>query len=351
MSENSKHTISVGALVIILCAIVVVSLISGALAASFIAKRTLSKFSPGSKVIETIQTLSRVNASFAQAVESAKRNTVGVLDDEKNIRSSAVVLTADGVVMAPNSNGSIKSINIAFEDGSIINARFVRLYPEKELALYKINGSFTTLPFTSDSDFLTGEEGIVARVISGVSRIGIQRDYIQYLLPEGSESKNVFIGKQAKIVGELSEQYLGAPFYNANGELLGVVIDSAKGIIISSNEIDFLLQDYLKNPSEEKVSIMNGLGGSWVTALDENGKTEVVFSVSSVTPRSAMSQAGVQNNDLIYSINDKVFPEAQMWTTFLESARSVKPVTLGIRRADKTLKVLVTISVISDAGN
>jgi S1-C subfamily serine protease len=351
MSENSQHTISVGALMVVLCGLVIVSLISGVLAANFIVKRELNKFSPGSKVIETVQTMSRVNSSFAKAVESAGRNTLGVLDDAKNIKSSAVVLTADGVVVAPNSDGSTKSINVALEDGTVVNARFVRLYPEIELAFYRINGSFTTLPFASDGDILTGEEGIAARIIGNASKIGVQRDFIEYLLPEGTTIKNVFVGKQAKLEKEFSGQYLGAPFYGADGELLGIIIDPTKGTMISASEIDFLLQDYLKHSSEEKVSVMNGIEGVWTTSVNESGKTDVVFSISSVVPRSVMSQAGVQNNDLIYSINDKVFPEAQMWETFLESARTNKPAILEIRRGIETLKILVTTSITNDASN
>jgi len=351
MSEDSKYTISVGSLLVVLCAIVIVSLVSGALGANFFVKRALREFSPGSKVIETVQTLSRVNASFAKAMESARRNTVGVLDDEKNTKSSAVILTADGIIIVPNSDGSTKSVNVMSEDGTITNARFVRWYPERELAFYRLDGSFTTLPFSPNGDALTGEEGIAARVIGGLSKIGIQRDSIEYLLPEGTQNKNVFVGKRAKIGKELSTQYLGAPFYNADGELLGIITDPGNGIMISANEIDFLLQDYLKHSSEEKVFVMNGLEGSWTNLLDENGKKEVVFAVRSVTPNSILGKAGIQNNDLIYSINDKVFPGAQMWATFLESARSAKPVALGVKRADKTLKILVTPSIISDASN
>jgi len=336
---------------IVFCVIVIISLVSGVLGANFVVKRALREFSPGSKVIETVQTLSRVNSSFAKAIESARRNTVGILDDEKNIQSSAVVLTADGVILAPNNTGSTKSINVMFEDNTIINARFVRIYPEKGLAFYRINGSFTTLPFSSDGDVLAGEEGITAHIIGGVSKMGIQRNSIEYLLPEGTFDKNVFIGKRAKVEKELSEQYMGSPFYGADGELLGAVIDPEKGIIISANEIDFLLQDYLKHSSEESVSAMNGLEGSWATSLDENGKMEVAFVVRSVISRSVIGQADIQSNDLIYSINDKVFPGAGMWATFLESARSSKSVTLGIKRGDKTLKVLVAPSITNNAGN
>jgi len=345
MNEKEYYTASVKAILLTLAVILGIAAIVGTVAARLETQAFLKKNPQAARVVQTIQTQSSDATSFVSVIEAEKGNVVGVLDSKNSVAQLGVALTADGLFITPVDAEQKNSVSVLLADGKIVNAARLRVYPEKGMALYRASSAFSAPQFPSFETIATGTEGILVRLINNNARTAVFPGIVEFSSSEESLDSFTFRERQTKLAIAPGDEYLGAPFFDAQRNLLGVVVNGGKGIVLPVGEINLLLQDYLRHGAEEAVSILSGLDGAWVTQQNPNGKMGTAFSVEALNKNSVFAQAGLEKQDIIYAVNDKYFPTAQLWGTFLESARASKPVTLGVMRGKETLKIPVTVII------
>lgn len=346
MSEqNPTHKITVKFFLSLFVAMVAVSLIIGYVAAKYETQSFLRKNPQGSRVIQTIQTQTQAVASYVDVVNNEKGNVVGILNEKNNVTRNGVVLTADGIFVAPYNSNLKNSFSVITADGKLVNALLARAYPEKGVAFYRASGNFSAPQFPVSDQVMAGTEGIMIGISNNNTRIMVTPNIIQRASYEEALDDVVLREKQAKLVSEAAGEYLGAPLFDRQNNLLGIVVNTDKALLLPASEINTLLQDYLKHGAGMIVTLSDGLSGTWVNRPETDGKISSAFSVTSVARNSLFDKAGLNNNDLILGVNDKTFPTVQLWGAFLESARSIKVVTLDVMRGNQSLKIPVTITI------
>lgn len=342
--QKQPYTITVKALLITLVIITVLGLIIGTVAARLETQAFLKKNPQGDRVVQTIQTQTQGASSFFDVIDSEKGNVVRVLDENNNFVQFGTVLTVDGIFITPMIANQKRSISVMLVDGKIISALLVRVYPEKGISFYRAGGSFSAPQFPASETILAGTQGVVVGS-TGSSGPTVIPGMVEYFSAEESLDNLIFRERQIVLATRPSNNYLGAPFFDAQRNLLGVVVNTGKGIVLPASEINFLLQDYLKHGAEETVVILSDLNGAWTIHQGLDGKTSPAFKLDTVGKSSDFAKAGLENGDIINSVNDKTFPTVQLWGTLLEGARSGKPVTLGVIRGKDSLKIPILISI------
>jgi hypothetical protein len=345
--NNQEHSyiITVKVILVILLVVVALGLVTGVISARLETQSFLRRNPQGTSVIQTIQTQSQVASSFSGVIDERKGGVVGVLDESKSVIRIGTILTADGVFITPSTSDQKETLSVIMADGKIDSAILVREYPEKGVSFYRVRSSFSAPQFLASEVISPGDEGIFIGLTDNNPRLAIFPGMIQRISTEENMDGVVFRERQAKLVFRPGNEFFGAPFFDKQNNLLGIVVNAEQSLLLPISEINFLLQDYLKHGAESVVTLFNGLSGSWVMRENSDGKMGASFKINSIEKNSLFAKAGLTNNDIIYSINDINFPDIQLWGAFLESARSSKTVTLGIARKNEILKIPVTIII------
>lgn len=349
MENKEPYSITVKAILIFVFIALLLGVGAGWMAARLETQAFLKNNPLGSKVIQTIQTQTADPDSYQGVVAAEKDNVVGLLDAKSQIVQTGTVLTADGLFVTPSSEITQRSVQVMLADGKIQSATRVRSFPEKGLIFYRVGGVFSAPQFKTLEALSAGAEGVAIRLTSDNANVAAGSGMVEYFAQGEALDGYSFRERQAKLVASPGGRSTGAPFFDRQRNLLGVIADGEKGIVLPAEQIDFLLQDYLKHGAEESVSVLGGLEGSWVTQTVTDGNTVTGFSVEAVAKGSNFAKAGLIKQDLIVSLNDKTFPGTQLWQTCLENARAGKPITLGIIRNKETLKLPITIIIQNDA--
>lgn len=344
-NQRPPYTITVKILLITLVVFVVLGLLAGIISAKFETQTFLKKNPQGSRVVQTIQTQSQVESSYVGVIDAEKGNVVGILNEKNTVIQIGTVLTADGVFLTPYVPNPKNSLSVVLADGKIVSALLVRVYPEKGVTFYRAGGSFSAPQFPASEAVVPGTEGIIIGLINNSSRVNVFSGMVQRFSAEETLDEVVFRERQALLAFAPGNEFFGAPIFDRQRNLMGVVVNAEKGLVLPISEINLLLQDYLRHGVEVAVSLFDGLVGSWAYQQTPEGKMSAAFEIESVVKNSVFAKAGLESGDAVYSINDKNFPTAQLWGTFLESARSAKPVTIGITRGTEALKIPVTITI------
>lgn len=343
--EIKKYTLTVKVILFVLIFIVIMGLLAGMISARLEINNFLKKYPQGSRVIQTVQTQTADGSSFISTIESEKGKVVGFLDQNKNIVKLGTALTADGLIVTPADGYDARSVSLLMADGRTVNGQRVRAYPEKGVIFYRVGNYFSAPQFSALEQIVAGTEGILIALVKNNARIAVLPETVEYFSTEETLDNAVFRERQLKLAVLPNSNYYGAPFFDAKHNLLGILVNREKGLVLPASEISFLLQDYLKHGDGETVTLFDGLVGTWINKESENGKFGASFAVEMVERNSVFAKAGLQSNDFIYAVNDKNFPTAQLWGTFLESMRAVKPVTLGVLRNNSALKIPISVII------
>lgn len=343
MKEKESYIISVKVIFSILLVLAVFTVFVAFFSAQYVVKRYLAKNPQNGRIIQTVQTNNSYQ-SFSDVVDSEKGNIVGILNDDGEIVQQGVVLTSDGLFITPLKNDIDRTVDVVLSDGNVVNSILVRTYPEKKIGFYKINRNFSTPHFSASENISVGVEGVLLGLKKKQPNMVAFPGLIKSIDTSLTKGDPIFGERLANFSTQPTKNFMGSALYNIKSKLMGIFIDYESANILPIGEIDLMLQDLLKHPDGQSVKVMNGLVGDWIENVSEQ-KKNAAFEVSAVDPKSVFYEAGLRKNDVIVSVNNRLFPSAELWATFLESARSVKSVSLGIQRGEEALKIQTNVII------
>jgi len=351
MTERSVYLLSVRAVLLALLGVFFLGGLGGASVSWLLVKKLLREAPGGTRVIERIEQVPGGGDGdfLSRVAEKAHGGVVGILDARGALLQSGVVLTADGLLVTPTNASLPRSPQVRSPDGTILPAAILREYPEKGLLLLRISGTFPAPRLETDTRLLPGTQGVVLRPVVGTTTGGARVVNVEYVgLPSSTRQRERPGVEQIGVLSTgLDLLYHGAPLYGSNGQLLGItILDREERAILLAPDVDLILQDVLRHPMGDSVSVLGSLRGTWVTGEEAQRRSlpsQIGFLVDAVSPESPSGEAGLRVQDVVVGIDGKPFPTAgSFWAILLEDARNAKPVTLDVRRGDENVTVVFT---------
>lgn len=301
---------------------------------------------------EVIDTVRRVEP----AVVTVVTNDSGGSAFGRTIQASGsgVVISQDGHIITNNHvvEGA-NTVAVIYSDGTRAEATIVGTDPLTDIAVLKVNGQVPAfVPFGDSSALQLGEW-----VIAIGSPLGNYR---------GSVTVGVVSGLNRKVDGTAQEDLVqtdaainhgnsGGPLINLSGQIVGintlVVRDSVGGapaeglgFAVPSNTVRSVAEQLIARGRIEYPFI--GISYQEVTpqvAAELKLKTQNGVYITKVTPSSPASGAGLQEQDVVTSIDNKPINQENTLRSLLFKYRVGDTITLSVERGGQTLQVKITL--------
>jgi putative serine protease PepD len=303
-----------------------------------------------------------VDRSSLAQIAAAVRDSVVSITTESG-EGSGVILSADGYIVTNNhvvATAQGNTVQVIFANGKKATATIVGTDPRTDLAVVKATGVTGLKPakFGSSAAMQVGDTvlalgsplGLEGSVTSGI--ISAKDRTIQSSSEDQQTPQNPFGGGQQQQQGAsttmsgllqtdapINPGNSGGALVNTNGEVIGInsaIATSGQnsgniglGFAIPSDKARQVAQDLMAG---RKVS-HPALGVS-VTEADGGGAL-----VSTVTPDSAAAKAGLQQGDVITSVNGKPINDSDDLVGVVQSGSVGDKVTIVFTRngAEKTV--------------
>jgi putative serine protease PepD len=327
----------------------------------------------GSSAIKTSDSsVTRVvdRSSLAQ-IASAVRDSVVSITTQSG-EGSGVIFSTDGYIVTNNhvvATATGNTVNIIFADGKKATATIVGTDPRTDLAVVKATGvsGLKAATFGKSANMQVGDTvlalgsplGLEGSVTSGI--ISAKDRTIQSSsdeqqtpqVPDGSQNGN---GQQSQSGSSTTMSGLlqtdapinpgnsGGALVNTNGEVIGINSAIATSGSNSGNiGLGFAI------PSDKAVQVANALKsgqkvshpalGVSVTEADGGGAL-----VSTVTANSAAAKAGLQQGDVITSVDNKAINDSDDLVGAIQAASVGDKVTIQFTRNGAQKTITATLS-------
>jgi putative serine protease PepD len=304
-----------------------------------------------------------VDRSSLAEIASAVRDSVVSITTQSG-EGSGVILSADGYIVTNNhvvATAQGTTVQVVFANGKKATATIVGTDPRTDLAVVKASGvsDLKAAHFGSSANMQVGDTvlalgsplGLEGSVTSGI--ISAKDRTIQSGSEDQQTPQDPFGGQQGQ-QGQAATTIMsgllqtdapinpgnsGGALVNTNGEVIGINSAIATsggnsgniglGFAIPSDKATQVAKDLMAG---KKVSHPT-LGVS-VTEADGSGAL-----VSNVTPNSAAAKAGLQQGDVITSVNGKTVGDSNDLVAAIQSAAAGDKVTVTYTRngAQKTV--------------
>ncbi|WP_067507980.1 S1C family serine protease [Actinoplanes sp. TFC3] len=312
-------------------------------------------------------------SSLAQIVAVVKDSVVSITTESGE--GSGVVLNTDGYIVTNNhvvATAQGKTVTVIFADGKKVQGTITGTDPRTDLAVVKVDGGADLKPakFGSSANMQVGDT-----VLALGSPLGLEGSVTEGIISakdrtiqSGGEDQqqtpqNPFGGQQQQQQqqqqqsgGTTSMSGLlqtdapinpgnsGGALVNTNGEVIGINSAIATsgdssgniglGFAIPSDKVTQVVQSLMKG---EKVS-HPALGVSVAEA--EGGGAQV----SSVTANSAAAKAGLEQGDVIKSVNGKAINDSDDLVAIIQAAKVGDKVTVVFTRNGDEQTVSATLA-------
>lgn len=265
---------------------------------------------------------------------------------------SGVIISEDGYIVTNNHViQDARSITVALHDGTTYQAQLVATDSKMDIGVIKIDASGLTPAILGDSDSLSVGEPVVA-VGNPLGQLGgtVTNGIVSALDREiilNNERRNLLQTNAAINPGNS-----GGGLFNANGELVGIVVAKSSGedveglgFAIPVNDAKPIIEDLI---SQGYVGGRVSLG---ITALDlttaqlaaQYGyKTPGVY-VQSVVENSSAANGGLQPGDCFVSINDTAIEAISDVTTILNDSSVGDQLEITVKRDGRIVELTVTL--------
>lgn len=265
---------------------------------------------------------------------------------------SGVIISEDGYIVTNNHViQDARSITVALHDGTTYQAQLVATDSKMDIGVIKIDASGLTPAILGDSDSLSVGEPVVA-VGNPLGQLGgtVTNGIVSALDREiilNNERRNLLQTNAAINPGNS-----GGGLFNANGELVGIVVAKSSGedveglgFAIPVNDAKPIIEDLI---SQGYVGGRVSLG---ITALDlttaqlaaQYGyKTPGVY-VQSVVENSSAANGGLQPGDCFVSINDTAIEAISDVTTILNNSSVGDQIEITVKRDGRIVELTVTL--------
>jgi putative serine protease PepD len=327
----------------------------------------------GTATVQTSDTsVNRVvdRSSLAQIVSAVKDSVVSITTQSGE--GSGVVISADGYIVTNNhvvATATGDTVTVIFANGKKVTAKIVGTDPRTDLAVIKADGvsGLAAAKFGDSSKMQVGDTvlalgsplGLEGSVTEGI--ISAKDRTIQSSSEDEQQQtpQNPFGGQQQQqqqSAGTTSMSGLlqtdapinpgnsGGALVNTNGEVIGInsaIATSGQssgniglGFAIPSNKAKDVADALMAG---KKVS-HPALGVS-VTEAEGGGAL-----VSTVTPNSAAAKAGLQQGDVINSVNGKAVNDSDDLVAIVQSAKVGDKVTIVFTRNGQQQTISATLA-------
>jgi putative serine protease PepD len=279
---------------------------------------------------------------------------------------SGVVLSEDGYVLTNNHVISLDGagstvVSVRTSDGTLYDATVVGTQPVYDLAVLQLEGASGLTPATfADSDEVqvgdlavaigaplglsdTVTDGIISATGRAVATGSTEGDatVIDALQTDAAinpgNSGGALVDGAGEVVGintAIATVASGAPGQSTESGSIGV------GFAIPGNTAKRIAQELVADGSAE----ITYLGVSAQTAADaDQSEVGTGAQLVQVQPGTPASEAGLQSDDVITAVGDRVVTTSTELTAAVRSAAPGDEVTLTVRRGQQTEQVDVTL--------
>jgi serine protease Do len=263
---------------------------------------------------------------------------------------SGVIIDAEGYLLTNNHVVQRASRVWVKVDGKEYEARLIATDPGSDVALLKIDAkegdsAFATVPFAADDDLLLGES-----VIALGNPFGLGGSVSQGILSSKSrrqprEDEALDMQDWLQVDAAINPGNSGGPLINLRGELIGLNV----AVHSQGQGIGFAIPIRRVAESLAKILTPEKTKSLWFGARIRPGKLPLL--VNQVDANSPASLAGLQEGDLILSIDGKKPASYIGFTRILLEHGAADRVNLGIIRAGKEQSVNVRLRPEKDFFN
>lgn len=272
---------------------------------------------------------------------------------------SGVIISNDGYILTNNHviNGANK-IKVTLHDGTSYDATLIGKDSKTDVAIIKIEANNLKPATLGDSDALVVGELAIAignplGQLGGTVTDGIISALEREITLDGS-TMNLIQTNAAINPGNS-----GGGLFNANGDLVGVVVAKSSGIDVEGlgfaipiNDVKNVISDLLEHGYATNRPFLGvSLKDTSYTNRNDMSLYSIFFSqvnygaaVDSVVKDSPAEVAGIKKDDIIISINNEVISGASDVTSKISSFNVGDKITVGIIRENKTLNIDVTLA-------
>lgn len=272
---------------------------------------------------------------------------------------SGVIISSDGYILTNNHviSGANK-ISVALRDGTKYEATLIGTDSKTDVAIIKIDANNLTTAVLGDSDALVVGELAIA-IGNPLGQLGgtVTDGIISALEREiklDNSTMNLIQTNAAINPGNS-----GGGLFNANGELIGIVVAKSSGVDVEGlgfaipiNDVKDVINDLLEHGYATNRAFL----GVQLTDTSYNNSNSFSFYsmffnqmnygalVTDVVADSPAEKAGIQKNDIIVSVNNEVVSQASDVTSKISDFEVGDKITIGLIRDNKTLNVDVTLA-------
>jgi len=306
-------------------------------------------------------------SSLAQIVAAVKDSVVSITTQSGE--GSGVVVTADGYILTNNhvvATATGDTVTVIFADGKKAEAKIVGTDARTDLAVIKATGAtdLKKATFGDSSKMQVGDtvlalgsplglEGSVTEGIISAKDRTIQSSSEEQQTPQtpfGSQQQQQQSSGTTSMSGLLQTDApinpgnSGGALVNTNGEVIG--INSA---IATSGQSSGNIGLGFAIPSNKAIDVANALMagkkvshpalGVSVTEAEGGGAL-----VSTVTPNSAAAKAGLQQGDVINSVNGKAVNDSDDLVAIVQAAKVGDKVSIAFTRNGQQQTVSATLA-------
>lgn len=274
---------------------------------------------------------------------------------------SGVIISSDGYILTNNHviSGANK-ISVTLRNGTKYDATLVGKDSKTDVAIIKIDAKDLTTAVIGNSDSLVVGEVAIA-IGNPLGQLGgtVTDGIISALEREiklDNSTMNLIQTNAAINPGNS-----GGGLFNANGELIGIVVAKSSGVDVEGlgfaipvNDVkdvinDILEHGYAKNRAFLGVSLRD-------TSYQTNNNSGMPFysmffsqisygaAVDEVVTDSPADKAGIKKDDIIISIDNEVISKASDVSSKIANYSVGDKITIGLIRENKTLNVEVTLT-------
>ena len=270
---------------------------------------------------------------------------------------SGVIISSDGYIVTNNHviSGATK-IEVTLRDGTKHEAKLIGKDSKTDVAIIKIEAENLKAAIIGDSSALIVGEIAIAignplGQLGGTVTDGIISALEREIKLEGS-TMNLIQTNAAINPGNS-----GGGLFNANGELVGIVVAKSSGVDVEGlgfaipvNDVKSVINDLLEHGYATNRAFL-GVSLRDVSYSTNDGFYSMFFqqisygaAVDSVIEGSPADKAGIKKDDIIVSFNNEVVSTSSDVTSKVSNCSVGDKVTIGLIRNNRTLSVEVTLA-------